>query len=100
GAGWNVIKVLWGGDWDPLLERDNGDLVARMNEVVDGEMQKYSVSDGAYIREHFFGKTPALKALAEQLSDDFLRKMKRGGHDAEKVYAAYKAAMESDRPTV
>lgn len=101
GAGWNVIKVLWGGDWDPLLERDtNGDLVARMGEVVDGEMQKYSVSDGAFAREHFFGKTPELKALVSQLTDDFLRKMKRGGHDAEKVYAAYSAAMESDRPTV
>jgi len=101
GAGWNVIKVLWGGDWDPLLERDtNGDLVARMGEVVDGEMQKYSVSDGAYAREHFFGKTPELKALVSQLTDDYLRKMKRGGHDAEKVYAAYNAAMESDRPTV
>lgn len=101
GAGWNVIKVLWGGDWDPLLERDaNGDLIARMNEVVDGEMQKYSVSDGAFAREHFFGKTPELKALVSQLTDDYLRKMKRGGHDAEKVYAAYSAAMESDRPTV
>lgn len=101
GAGWNVIKVLWGGDWDPLLERDtNGALVSRMGEVVDGEMQKYSVSDGAYAREHFFGKTPELKALVSQLTDDYLRKMKRGGHDAEKVYAAYNAAMESDRPTV
>jgi pyruvate dehydrogenase E1 component len=94
GAGWNVIKVIWGGDWDPLLARDaSGALARRMEEVVDGQYQKYTVESGAYIREHFFN-TPELKALAEHLSDEELRKMRRGGHDPEKVYAAYKAAAE------
>ncbi len=102
GAGWNVIKVVWGSDWDPLLEKDHdGQLVARMGEVVDGQMQKYTVESGAYIREHFFGKTPELRKMVEHLTDDEIRRMRRGGHDPEKVYAAYKAAVEhKGSPTV
>jgi len=102
GAGWNVIKVIWGNDWDPLLEKDKeGKLVKRMGEVVDGEYQKYSVEGGIYIREHFFGKEPDLFKMAEKLSDEQLTKMKRGGHDPEKVYAAFKAAIENEgSPTV
>jgi pyruvate dehydrogenase E1 component len=102
GAGWNVIKVIWGSGWDPLLEHDkSGLLVQRMNEAVDGEYQKYVVSDGAYIREHFFGKYPELLKLVEHLSDEQLRRLNRGGHDPEKVYAAYKAAVEHrGSPTV
>jgi pyruvate dehydrogenase E1 component len=102
GAGWNVIKVIWGGDWDELLESDAGGLLAqRMGEVVDGQYQKYTVSDGAYIREHFFGKHPELLKLVEHLSDDELRMMRRGGHDPEKVYTAFRGALEhKGRPTV
>jgi pyruvate dehydrogenase E1 component len=102
GAGWNVIKVVWGGDWDPLLARDKaGLLVQRMGEVVDGEFQKYTVESGAYIRQHFFGKHPELLKLVEHLSDEQLRKLSRGGHDPEKVYAAFKAAVEHrGTPTV
>lgn len=102
GAGWNVIKVVWGGDWDPLLKADRaGLLVRRMSEVVDGEYQKYVVSDGDYIRRHFFGKHPELLQAVAHLSDEQLRKMRRGGHDPEKVYAAYRAAVEHrDAPTV
>ncbi|HPG00046.1 MAG TPA: pyruvate dehydrogenase (acetyl-transferring), homodimeric type [Kiritimatiellia bacterium] len=102
GAGWNVIKAIWGSDWDPLLQKDtNGLLTRRMEEVVDGEYQKYVVSDGAYIRQHFFGKYPELLDMAANLSDEHLRKMRRGGHDPEKVYAAYKAAVEhKGAPTV
>jgi pyruvate dehydrogenase E1 component len=102
GAGWNVIKVIWGGDWDPLLNSKYGDLLARrMMEVVDGEYQKYTVSDGAYIREHFFGRSPELLELVSNLSDDYLRTMRRGGHDPEKVYAAFQAACQTNgRPTV
>ncbi len=102
GAGWNVIKVIWGSDWDPLLERDHeGHLVARMNEVVDGQYQKYTVESGAYIREHFFGKSPELRRLVEHMSDEQLRKLGRGGHDPEKVYAAYRAAVDHvGAPTV
>src|SRR5690606_15978285 len=95
GAGWNVIKVVWGSDWDPLLEKDNdGLLVERMNEVVDGQYQKYTVEPGDYIRKDFFGKDPRWLKLVENLSDEELQRMRRGGHDPEKVYAAYKAAME------
>jgi len=94
GAGWNVIKVVWGGNWDPLLERDReGLLLARMEEAVDGDYQKYSVESGAYVREHFFGTDPRLSALVEDLSDEELRKLRRGGHDPEKVHAAYDAAL-------
>ena len=102
GAGWNVIKVIWGDDWDPLLEKDtDGALVKRMDEVVDGQYQKYTVEDAAYAREHFFGADPRVAKLAESLSDPQIKKMRRGGHDPEKVYAAYKAATETKgRPTV
>jgi len=102
GAGWNVIKVIWGDDWDPLLARDeSGLLVQRMGEVVDGEYQKYVVSPGSYIREHFFGKYPELEELASHLSDEKLKRLRRGGHDPEKVYAAYKLAIETKgKPTV
>ena len=96
GAGWNVIKVIWGDNWDPLLAKDkHGLLVQRMGEVVDGEYQKYTVMPGAYIREHFFGKYPELEQMVRGLSDEELKKLRRGGHDPEKVYAAYKAAVET-----
>ncbi|HZZ82400.1 MAG TPA: pyruvate dehydrogenase (acetyl-transferring), homodimeric type [Gemmataceae bacterium] len=102
GAGWNVIKVIWGRDWDPLLAADeSGHLVERMNEVVDGQFQKYVVEPGSYIREHFFGKFPDLLKMVEHLTDDQLRKLNRGGHDPEKVYAAYQAAVtHKGSPTV
>lgn len=102
GAGWNVIKVIWGGDWDPLLARDeDGVLVRRMEEALDGDYQKYSVESGAYIRRHFFGRDPRLLEMVKHLSDEQLRKLRRGGHDPEKVYAAYKAAVEhKGSPTV
>jgi pyruvate dehydrogenase E1 component len=102
GAGWNVIKVVWGSDWDPLIEKDeSGLLVQRMTEIVDGQYQKYTGMPGSYIREHFFGKYPELLKLVENYSDEKLEKMKRGGHDPEKVYAAYKAAVEhKGQPTV
>lgn len=102
GAGWNVIKVIWGSDWDPLLAKDkDGLLVKRMTEVVDGEYQKYTVEPGSYIRKHFFGKYPELAKMVEHLSDEQLRKLGRGGHDPEKVYAAFKAAVEhTGSPTV
>ena len=84
GAGWNVIKVIWGGDWDPLLARDTtGLLQRRMSEVVDGEFQTYVTKDGAYIRQHFFGKYPELLELVAHLSDEEVFKLQRGGHDPE-----------------
>jgi pyruvate dehydrogenase E1 component len=102
GAGWNVIKVIWGNDWDPLLEKDSdGTLVRRMGEVVDGQYQKYVVESGSYIREDFFGKDPRLLEMVKSISDEKLQKMRRGGHDPQKVYAAYKAAVENKgAPTV
>ncbi|HZV60007.1 MAG TPA: pyruvate dehydrogenase (acetyl-transferring), homodimeric type [Candidatus Eremiobacteraceae bacterium] len=102
GAGWNVIKVFWGSEWDPILERDTeGLLVKRMGELVDGEYQKLVVSSGAYVREHFFGGDPRLLKLVEPLPDEALRRLRLGGHDPRKVYAAYKAAVEfKGRPTV
>jgi pyruvate dehydrogenase E1 component len=102
GAGWNVIKVVWGSDWDQLLDDDHdGKLVRRMGEVVDGQYQKYSVESGAYIRDHFFGVDPDLQAMVAQFSDEMLQKMRRGGHDPEKVYAAYHAAVNhKGSPTV
>ena len=102
GAGWNVIKVVWGSKWDDLLARDvDGVLLNKMNTVVDGEFQRYAVEDGAYIREHFFGPDPRLRKLVEHLSNDELENLPRGGHDYQKLYAAYKAAVEeTDRPTV
>ena len=102
GAGWNVIKVVWGNDWDPLLEADaSGQLMRRMAEVVDGQYQKYTVMPGSYIRQHFFGKYPETLALVKSFSDEKLEKMRRGGHDPEKVYAAYDAAVHHrGQPTV
>ena len=102
GAGWNVIKVVWGDDWDPLLERDeHGLLVKRMGEVVDGEYQKYVAMPGSYIRENFFGKYPELLDLVKNYSDEKLETLRRGGHDPEKVFTAYKSAVEhKGRPTV
>ncbi len=102
GAGWNVIKVLWGHGWDPLLARDReGLLVKRMGEIVDGYYQKYSVESGAYIREHFFGAYPRLLEMVAHLSDEQVRKLGVGGHDPEKVYAAYQAAVQhTGSPTV
>jgi pyruvate dehydrogenase E1 component len=102
GAGWNVIKVIWGDEWDPLLDKDDeGLLVKRMNEVVDGQYQKYVVMPGSYIRDHFFGADPKLAEMVNHLSDEKLKKLRRGGHDPEKVYAAYAAAMAcSGKPTV
>ncbi len=102
GVGWNVIKVVWGSDWDPLLEKDkSGLLLKRMNEIIDGESQKYIVENGKFIREHFFGKYPELLELVKNYSDEQIEKMKRGGHDPEKVYAAYKLAVEhKGAPTV
>jgi pyruvate dehydrogenase E1 component len=102
GAGWNVIKVLWGREWDDLLARDvEGVLVQKMNETLDGDFQRYAVDTGEYIRQHFFGSDPRLLALVEHLSDDDLRKLRRGGHDYRKVYSAYKVACESSGgPTV
>ncbi|MAM71211.1 MAG: pyruvate dehydrogenase (acetyl-transferring), homodimeric type [Gammaproteobacteria bacterium] len=102
GAGWNVIKVVWGRHWDALLAQDTeGLLQRRMDEVVDGEYQTYASRGGAYTREHFFGKSPELLKMVEHLSDDDIMKLNRGGHDPFKVYAAYKQAVETtDRPTV
>jgi pyruvate dehydrogenase E1 component len=102
GAGWNVIKVVWGSDWDPLLDNDvDGKLVKRMGEVVDGQYQKYTVSDGAYIRQHFFGADPDVLKMVEHLSDDVMENIRRGGHDPVKVYAAYHAAVNhKGAPTV
>src|SRR6266567_3573893 len=102
GAGWNVIKVIWGSDWDPLLASDReGLLVKRMGEIVDGQWQKYSTESGAYFREHFFGADPRLLEMAKHLSDEQLKKMRLGGHDPQKVYAAYRAAVEHEgSPTV
>jgi pyruvate dehydrogenase E1 component len=102
GAGWNVIKVLWGTDWDALLAKDHEGLLAeRMGQVIDGERQKYSVSSGAYVREHFFGTHPELLEMVRHYSDEQLAKMRLGGHDPQKIYAAYKAAMEhTGAPTV
>jgi len=102
GAGWNVIKVIWGDDWDRLLEADSsGKLVKRMDEVLDGEMQRFTLKSGAYVREHFFGKYPELLELVKNYSDEQLGQLTRGGHDPDKVHAAYKAAIESqDTPTV
>jgi pyruvate dehydrogenase E1 component len=102
GAGWNVIKVVWGREWDALLARDvDGVLVNKMNTTPDGEFQTYSVETGEYIRDRFFGDDPRLRAMVEHLSDDELRKLPRGGHDYRKVYAAFKAATEHvGQPTV
>ena len=102
GAGWNVIKVLWGSRWDPLLARDNKGLLRRvMEECVDGEYQNFKAKGGAYTREHFFGKFPELKAMVANMSDEEIWRLNRGGHDPRKVYAAYAAAMtHKGQPTV
>ena len=102
GAGWNVIKVVWGSKWDELLARDkDGVLLDRMNRTVDGEFQRYAVESGAYTREHFFGPDIRLRKMVEHLSDDEIRNLPRGGHDYRKLYAAYKAATEQrGAPTV
>jgi len=102
GAGWNVIKVIWGSYWDPLIARDTtGLLYKRMEECVDGEYQAYKAKDGAYVREHFFGKYPELKEMVSNMSDDDIWRLNRGGHDPHKVYAAYAAAMKhTGQPTV
>lgn len=102
GAGWNVIKVLWGSEWDQLLAKDtSGLLIRRMEECVDGEYQKFSVAPGSYIREKFFGKYPELLKLVENMSDEKLERIRRGGHDPEKVFAAYHAAVNcKGKPTV
>lgn len=95
GAGWNVIKVIWGREWDALLARDYDHLlVQRMNEIVDGQFQKYSVETGDFIRADFFGKDPRLLEMVKHLSDEDLRRLRRGGHDMHKIYAAYRAAVE------
>ena len=95
GAGWNVIKVIWGSDWDPLLAMDDEGLMARrMGELVDGQYQKYSVSSGAEQREHFFGVDERLMHMSQQLTDEQIRTIRRGGHDPDKVYAAYRAAID------
>ncbi len=102
GSGWNVIKVIWAREWDELLARDSeGVLVNKMNEWLDGDSQRMSIADGAYVREHFFGSDPRLRKIVEHLSDDDLRKLRRGGHDYRKVYAAYSAAVQhTGAPTV
>ncbi len=102
GAGWNVIKVLWGREWDPLLEADDtGELVRIMNETPDGDYQTYKAESGGFVREHFFGRSSTTKELVADMSDDEIWGLKRGGHDYKKVYAAYKAAMEyKGKPTV
>ena len=102
GAGWNVIKVVWGSNWDPLLARDvDGLLVNRMNSAVDGEYQRYKAEDGDYVREHFFGPDPRLRAMVEGMTDDEIWHLRRGGHDYRKLYAAYHAAVRHQgAPTV
>lgn len=102
GAGWNVIKVIWGSYWDPLIARDtSGHLSKRMEECVDGEYQAYKAKDGAYVRKHFFGKYPELKEMVASMSDEDIWRLNRGGHDPHKVYAAYHAAVNhSGQPTV
>jgi pyruvate dehydrogenase E1 component len=102
GAGWNVLKVIWGSYWDPLLKADKtGLLMKRMNEVVDGEYQAMKAKGGAYVRERFFGKYPELKELVSSMTDNDIWKLNRGGHDPHKVYAAYHSAMQNKgSPTV
>jgi pyruvate dehydrogenase E1 component len=102
GAGWNVIKVIWGTDWDMLIRNDrDGLLVRRMGEITDGQYQKYFVESGAYFRQNFFGTDPRLLKMAEHLSDEQLARMRLGGHDPIKVHAAYKAAVEHEgSPTI
>jgi pyruvate dehydrogenase E1 component len=102
GAGWHVIKLLWGSEWDPLFARDTDNVILkRLHETVDGEFQKYAATDGRFNREHFFNKDPELQALVSHLSDDDIDRLRRGGHDPVKIYAAYHAAVNHQgRPTV
>ena len=102
GAGWNVIKVIWGNDYDPLFDKDkDGAMVEAFNNLVDGQNQKYSISSGAYVRKHFFGQDARLARLIEDISDEQIEKLRRGGHDPEKVYTAFKTAFENTgSPTV
>jgi pyruvate dehydrogenase E1 component len=102
GAGWNVIKVVWGREWDALLARDvDGALVNQMNRTPDGQYQTYTVETGEYTRQHFFGSDQRLSKMVEHLSDEDIRKLPRGGHDYRKVYSAFKAASEHNgQPTV
>ena len=102
GAGWNVIKLIWGGNWDPLLAKDKeGFLRKRMNEALDGDFQNYRAKGGAYVREHFFGEYPELEKIIENMTDDDIWRLNRGGHDQQKVYAAYAAAVKhKGQPTV
>jgi len=102
GAGWNVLKLLWGSDWDALFARDEeGILLKRLHETVDGEFQTYAATDGRFNREHFFNKYPELRALIADMSDDDIDRLRRGGHDPVKIYAAYHAALEhKGQPTV
>ena len=102
GAGWNVIKVIWGSGWDQLLARDrSGLLLQRMEETVDGDYQALKSKNGAYVREHFFGKYPETRALVADMSDQEIWALSRGGHDPNKVYAAYAAASKhKGQPTV
>ena len=102
GAGWNVIKLLWGSDWDPLFARDaNGELVDALNRTVDGQLQTFAANDGPFNREHFFGQSPGLQAIGATLTDEEIDRLKRGGHDLRKIYAAYHAAANhSGAPTV
>ena len=102
GAGWNVIKVVWGREWDPLLAADtDGALVNLMNTTPDGDYQTYKAESGAYVREHFFGRDPRTRKMVEHMTDDEIWGLKRGGHDYRKLYAAYKAATEhTGQPTV
>ena len=102
GAGWNVIKVIWGGNWDPLLAKDkDGLLLGRMEECVDGDYQSYKSKDGAFVREHFFGKYPELRTMVDNMSDEDIWRLNRGGHDPLKIYAAYASANNHrGQPTV
>jgi pyruvate dehydrogenase E1 component len=102
GAGWNVIKLLWGSDWDPLFARDkSGELVNVLNQTVDGQLQTFAANDGPFNRAHFFGQTPGLKAIGATLTDDEIDRLSRGGHDMKKIHAAYQAAANHrGQPTV
>ncbi|MGK7390804.1 MAG: pyruvate dehydrogenase (acetyl-transferring), homodimeric type [Candidatus Cyclobacteriaceae bacterium M2_1C_046] len=101
GAGWSVIKVLWGEGWDPLFEKEHSDkLIERLNETIDGQFQKYSISDGDYIRKEFFGKSDELLSLVKDMDDEELERLNRGGHDAVKIYNAYKEATEDQHAPV
>ena len=102
GAGWNVLKVMWGSDWDPLFARDTENVILkRLHETVDGEFQKYAATDGRFNRENFFNKYPELQALAAHMSDEDIDRLRRGGHDPVKIYAAYHAAVSHvGQPTV